>query len=1394
MESNKKTKVTNTEIIKKAKHDNLNFDNMEQHQKPALLEYSLKEERKNQFRKSNYWFALPSKKHTDKVDITELYPTDNQFSNRWVKLILDTDSPSAQIQPIGHQAKVLKSMYHERKGNSQQKIGFGYPMLVMDDTTGQRPFVNAPLFVWNVNLERSKDIWKIYRSADLPITPNELVIQYLEKKGISIRKNFEEAISNNQISSLHLQKLCNDISIKLNFETSVNTLSLKESPTYDEALSISKGNGQIVWSGILGLFEMLPTEYLKNEISTPENLENKNNTETIEPIKSYNDDYRKHGFSSTLMNPYQSRILRELAEHDRISVCGNSYTGMNQFIIGLASNILVNGGKTLIISNHPELLDATQKRINRHLGMDNLAFSLHDFEGQKEILFAFLRQLGESTKKHLPFDEEEFQLTLNIANRLQGKLDSMHNALNQVIFKDKTWIELIGDFLKNHGEEGRQLLNSQLLSTDYTYNSQSYETLKNIVLKGKQLYQDVNTLRHPLEVLHFDIFTQDDKKTAENFTRNQIETHDKSISELYHNFVMHIEEYGQALQSIYESYHTDLSTEAIDIQENIADNKQRFGEDFNKWNFIKNTKLKLFSAFSERSRTNLQSKKELLKRFEDLKTRYYNKRYFDYSFSEISSSLTFDKISENLEDFKISLRNWKQDFPVIIHNEIQRLSVQTIHPDLDYKSQLTELNAQLSAVVTNLNDTKLFKNDYEISEGFVINNKMSLERIMDQLESLNFNLRDFSAYYDWKVFWLELSEPNRIMLKAFITTKPNNWEKAFDSWFLHQILSQYQNESIPNNDMIFNQYFENHEKLQAFIPRKIENYWTHRRSAVLRDLRREDKMGFNTYFGKRVPSGLFDIPMERMMQSYKETILDIIPVLCTTPDIAANYLAKNSYEAVIILEADDITVSEGYPLLLMGKQTIVSGSGKLKKKDKSETLMEYTTDNYQNYLLPYETVDKQFYSDFINRAFHRGKLIRSISTKPINFELSLRTVEGHVDENNLYNEIEANEIIKILQGLKSSNAKYLPKVGIVCFNKAQRNHLIEQLSRIKEAEIEGHAIISHFERNGLKVCALEDIVGKSFDITIASTTFSSNSTIDVDFSFLKNEDGEYWLYHLMTSVKEKLIICTSLKNDFIDENRFNYTNNGLNLLCNLMAFANSIQENDTDKGASILAGLHSNYESTYYRENDLVHEIRKTMDNKYQENRIQDSIYFNLAKADFWIKSAHEDGPPVAAVIDSFFWRFPKGDYVWDKLLRDIITAQGFQYHSVWSIDWWKYPKKTPQQLMDFVKVSDAKYTSKVKKNIEITAEIPAETDISETENIITESNEPLEDITSNDEIIIKDVIYDVEIDIIEEKIEDEINESVFNALPEDIEEGFNLVPKKDKSSEDLKSTKPSNE
>ena len=1290
---------------------------MENRQK--FYEQIFKEELRNQYRKSLYWYSLPTLKAKDRVDAAALYPSDDQFPNRWIRQVLETTNPSSEVKPEQEDAAKLKSIYYEHRCNPQKKIGFGYPTLVMKDSTEQQLYVTAPLFIWSINIEAlsvEEDYWRIFRSSNMLIKPNELLIGHLEKQGIDLRSNFEAVIVNGKVDEVALQKLCNDIAVQLDFNTDINTLSLSQFPKESSVRSISDV-GEILWSGVVGLFEFMPNDYLKrNDETTVDN-------EEVEVEEKSIQDFRKHGFTSYKLDPYQAGAMRGLTKHHRIAVEGSTYTGIYNFVGGTAINTLSNGGKVLIISKQASVLNQVAKSINTHLEANFAAVVLHDLEYQKEVFYTILRQITDTSKRHLPFDEQEYQLLVNVSNRLQTKLDLMHDALNKPIFKNKVWIELIGEFLKNHEIEGRQLLNSQLLSTDYSYDEDSYEALKGLVLKGKALYQNVNTLRHPLEVLHQDIFSTKDKETAKSFTKEGLDRFTMAVGQLYHQYVLQIEEYGQALQGLYEKHHDNLSFEATDLEDFIADNLQRFGDDFNKKNIFKNLKLKLFSLFSDKYKTILEAKQSVVERYHEIETEYYNSRYFEYTFADVSGANSFDKIIENLKDLKLTLRNWKQDFPVIIHNEIQRLSPHTIHPDLDYQANLSDLNEQLNIALSELNEVNLLTQDFGTDEPFLINNKTYLERIMDQLESLNFNLRDFDDYYDWKNFWIDISEENRKLLKAFITTKPENWSRAFDSWFIHQVLSQYQDEHIPNADNLFHQYFLNHEQLTNYIPRKIDNHWTYRRSSILRDFKRDFKTAYNTYFGKRTGTELFDVPLDEFLWTYRDTVLNVIPVFCTTPEIAANFLENNSYETVIILEADSIALEEGYQALNLGNEVVVCGSSRRKRIGNSETLMEYAQNNYKSFKLRLESEHKQLYSEFINRAFHRGRLNKGIDVTPTDYSLQIRLLKGHFNERMQYNEDEVTEMINMLIELHSDNARYLPKVGIVCFTMEQRNLVLERFSHIQKHKLNGHQVIGHFFRNGMTICTLEDVVGKNFDVTFVSTTFSNNLNIDVAFNNLSTEEGQYWIYHLLNSGNSAIHVCTSLTKEFIADNRFNYKNHGLLLLCTFIDFVLALQNEGIDKAKSILSSLHATYNESKASSDLMVSQAIKSLVNQLGQEQVVGSSKYDIAKVDFSINSKYDGVPATAVVIDSFFWQFPKGDYYWDKLLRETVNKQGLRFQPSWSVEWWKYPEKVPQLLAESVRDFEKEFVIEEVKEV-------ADDDILESEiEEVTEQEEVVESI-----------------------------------------------------------------
>ena len=68
-----------------------------------------------------------------------------------------------------------------------KNFGFGFPLLIKRDKTDPTKIIKAPLFIWNLDIERSyqnKNTWFIKRDEDYSIKLNELLISHLAKEGI----------------------------------------------------------------------------------------------------------------------------------------------------------------------------------------------------------------------------------------------------------------------------------------------------------------------------------------------------------------------------------------------------------------------------------------------------------------------------------------------------------------------------------------------------------------------------------------------------------------------------------------------------------------------------------------------------------------------------------------------------------------------------------------------------------------------------------------------------------------------------------------------------------------------------------------------------------------------------------------------------------------------------------------------------------------------------------------------------------------------------------------------------------------------------------------------------------------------------------------------------------
>ncbi len=1238
------------------------------------------------FQSSIWWNVLNSNTHNQRVDMCKIHSGDKNFQYRWMRKLLESSEMTMDILPDVTIEPTLRQLYIEAKAKAQlgekTTYGFGYPLVVTQGKNSE--LVVAPLFVWTLNfspLENETYTWRLSRSTKNPILINHYLLHFLEKeRQLTIDHSYKNAVQGNHLNALHLLKLSNEIALKLQFDGNLTSLGLEELPSEMVCQEIAKDKGKIFWSGVFGTFPNLSIKPLKllerAAIDFSKNI----------PLK------RKHTFSALMTDPMQEKVLQGLEKSGNIVIEGLRNTGKTYTTTAIISNALSNGQKVMVLCNNSNTLARLKDEMTKQLGFENLCMTLTDLEDKASFLKA-LEHNVQASRTNPPFAEEEYQHLLNQLNRNKGKLDRHYESLNRPIFNGKKWIEIVGEFLECHYIEGKQLLNSQLLASDYVFDDANFERLRETIERARNLFSKIKTLSHPLEVLHADIFTQKPQDEAREFTTNKIEESIGIISEVYHQYVMKLEDYGESLGDLYDEHYQVLIKKTQQIHEDISDYQKRYGDDFDTVGVMKDAKLKFFGIFSERSRKILEVKNDLLEKYQDLKNTYWNKRYFDYTFSEIKGGLTFEKIAQNLEDFEATLKVWKQQLATQIHNQVLRLSSQTIHPHIEFDTELVDLKTKLTQVVQQLNDTALYQKPFSVDELLMVKNRAFLAKVADQYEGLQFHLRDFDDYYNWKSFWLPLDESTKNLIKALIKTKPEDWETAFKSWFLHHVLQQFSHNDILQDGALQQSFLEQHTKIRELIPLKIKNYWSHRQSSTIRELKKADKSLHNTLFGKRKTEILQQASVQSLIQERFDFWTTMFPVFCTTPLIANEYLPlkEHQFDLVVIENANQIVVADAVRTMWSGKQIVITGDGQLETFDNS--VLAYAKNTYPVYELGnyYET---STLGSFKRVAFGNNYLKSNINESINNLgKFEVIYAMGRCSEETRTNSLEIEAIVRKLEQMEVEASE---TIGVLTFTKEQRNSLIDKL----------HGESQH---KNLKVYTAEEAIDHSFDHLIISTTFSP----EADIPYLNDAKGYMALYQAINATKDNIIICTSLPKDYIKAQRFTFSNQGLNTLCNLITYVEARQTEDEALQTEILDSLRTTPAmqppviDSFKRQ--LIQQLSKYID----ADRIQDDKQIGGLNFDFVVTSIHKNEPAVAFWLDGLFWRYAKGGYLWEEVNRNQTKDLGYQYHNIWSVDWWKKPEKAPRQLAEQIFQHDKAYALlpnvKTVNNLTITEPKPTE-------------------------------------------------------------------------------------
>jgi hypothetical protein len=1190
-----------------------------------------------------YLQALPGQSAV--LDLTKLDLTDTNFAYIWLSQLLKSGAAQQSFRADFSVSETLQRLYfsirnHERV-SGLPLLGFGYPLLVWSQ--GDDRLV-APLFLWQTSLAPAPETpgtWMLTHREIDAVQHNHSLVSFLQQSyGVAIEPPLNKVFKNGKINPEALVACCTEIAGMLGIENTSQHIALAECPT-GAGLEKTWEQGAIQWSGILGCFPPLPARL---EVALPA------------PESNDQGSSQKHEFGLLPLDPYQASALQAIFREQRVWVRGAAGTGKTHLLVHLLTNALSNGKRCLVVAENMGALRQVQKRLEQ-LGLLAYSFLLQDGVTEKPALLNALRNLASINTPTPNFDEAGFRVALDKYQRLKTKLDDNYQNLRQAIFGPYNWTETVGLFLRSNRVEGKELLTSHLHTQDFKFLYEEFAQLQEGIRYSQSFYRKINTLRHPLSNLHEAIFLQQSQTEGLHFVSQHLQTFLEKSQKLHHRYISKTNLYADQLAEQYEGIYGDFANHLMRLQDRIADFVTTYGADFEQAGA---GALKLKGVFSGRYKSVLEARDEVATHYLALVRKFEKAAPFEFVFAPAAEGKNSQKVRQNLALFEKALLRWRDRFPALVQEEMQRLSARNARPELGLQEQMQELENGLDQLVEELNTLRLYQDLFANKMLTIPKRQKYLEEIIEQLENTRLYLREYHIFYDWQRHWLQQPDNAAKIIRALVKVKPNDWLQAFESWYLHQCLNLHANATLTFEEESVSEFVRRYEQLQQLLPGQIGHLYRERREEALKKLRNTNRAAFTLLFDKKSDVAK-DKTLSELLAPTVEAVTTLFPILLATPHAVATALpaVAHSFDYVLIEEAQYLTGSVFAPLSALGRKAVLVEEAAQLPSLQASSLAAWASAQ----ALPAVALQTCHRSNPAN-------VLQSLNgTASADFALHFTQVEGRYEEATGTNQEEAQRIITLLNEVKPTAQRTFPTVGIVCFTIAQRDLIAAYLLKIKQKRAVGVEKIQQLERNGLGVFYVDELRGQHFDTLIVSGTYGIKNAKGEMTSHVAQLNTSAFLPHLqllLSRALHTLFIANSIPQAVLQ--RWlqqpqhpgtylfaNYLNAGQNAVSEAKERVNRwLQTNPTDGQVPLFA-----------------QEAALGLQPYLGAERLKVGVLYGHLHLPLLITGA-EGQPALLLQPDGFFGQTPATDYVWEKSQREAARAAGLEYQPIWSVQWWK--------------------------------------------------------------------------------------------------------------------------
>lgn len=617
------------------------------------------------------------------------------------------------------------------------------------------------------------------------------------------------------------------------------------------------------------------------------------------------------------LNAEQNRVAQAVFRGESLMVEGETGTGKTYLLASVLPALWSEGGSALLITPGGAVPGDLLHHLEQ-LGLKNAGVLIlpEDELLAKERLLALLEQNPPATPSESEADQAYKKQSRQV-RRLREQLDGFAQRLYSQPSQGRFYSDWVARFLFAHQKAGKDLLARSLSPSDYSFSDVELEIVNAELAAHRPLFDRLGTLHHPLNALHAQVFDQSPQAAfalLQEFFQDQL----RQGKELYRTYTRLIEDYTQSLQSGYDEYAELLRSQTRDLLEQIDFYVDLYGEGWQRSGAV----LKLMGFFSGHHREVSAARDRLFAAYETLVEVFRRYRYFEYRLPNIRQADPAE-VRERLRGFLVELERWQGRTPKWVEQKMQEWTT-ALPVKIEFKRRLEDAERFLLQWLEGMERQSVLERRFRPDGNRVLLRLDFLREALSYLNEIQRHLRDFDVYFAWRSHWLGLSERSRRLVRALCEGQAEDWQAAFEAWYLHRLLQR--TAGLPprvasDKNLPLAEYAEQLQGLRKSIARRSLHVLLQAQAEQHRLWKQQKKHGRSEFSTQSLRDLLQSIGTQALRKA--------CPLVVAAPERARELAAAsagNPWDLMVVESAHRLPASYASVWINAGKQMLLLGS------------------------------------------------------------------------------------------------------------------------------------------------------------------------------------------------------------------------------------------------------------------------------------------------------------------------------------------------------------------------------------------------------------------------------------------------------------------------------------